>query len=192
MVAGIAVLALLGLLVARGLGGGGSSSPAASAAFPQGGMDFNPSAARARTDLSQLTPEESADRLYNRVMLLASEGKRDSVAFFAPMAIQAYQMIGPLNDDQHYDVGRIATVAGDPRLARAHADTILARSPAHLLGLLLAAHAAELQGDAAAAAGYRQRLLAAEEVEMARALPEYERHREEIAAALAAARGRGR
>jgi hypothetical protein len=188
MVAGIAVIALIGFLLARGLGGDRSSP----AAFPPGGMGFDPSAAPARTDLSQLTPEESADRLYNRVMMLASEGKRDSVAFFAPMAIQAYQMIGPLNDDQHYDVGRIATIAGDVQLAKAHADTILSRSPAHLLGLLLAAHVAELQGDPAAAARYGQRLLAAEQTEMGRGLPEYERHREEIVAAVAAARGRGR
>ncbi|CAN5259030.1 hypothetical protein BH23GEM2_BH23GEM2_16760 [soil metagenome] len=186
------MIALFGFLAVRGLGGDRSSSPVSSATAPQDGIGFSPSAAPARTDLSQLSPEESADRLYNRVMLLASEEKRDSVAFFAPMAIQAYQMIGRLNDDQHYDVGRVATVAGNPRLAKAHADTILARSPTHLLGLLLAAHAAELQGDAAAAARYRQRLLAAEETEMARQLPEYDRHREEIVAALAAARGRGR
>jgi hypothetical protein len=97
-------------------------------------------------DISQMSPEERAERLYNRVMLLASQNKGDSVAFFAPMAIEAYQMIGRLNEDQHYDVGRIAAVAGALPLARAHADSILSRSPNHLLGLILAAHVAELQG----------------------------------------------
>jgi hypothetical protein len=150
------------------------------------------SAGPARTDISQLSPQESADRLYNRVMMLASEGKRDSVAFFAPMAIQAYRMIGRLDEDQHYDVGRIAAVAGEVQLAKAHADTILSRSPTHLLGLLLAAQVAELEGDAAAAARLQQRLIAAEQEELARELPEYERHRAEIDAALTSARGRQR
>ena len=188
MVAGIALLALLVVLVVRVFDGGSGGAPAG-AVTPQSGMGLPQPGTRAATDISQLSPEERADRLYNRVMMLASEGKTDSVAFFAPMAIQAYEMLGPLNDDQHYDVGRVAAIAGDARVARAHADSILARSPDHLLGLILATNAAELRGDAAAAAGYRRRLLAAEQAETARNLPEYERHRQEIVAAVAAARG---
>lgn len=187
MVAGIALLALAAVVGVRVFDRDQGGTPAGAGTI-QPGMSAAQPGARAVTDISQLTPEERADRLYNRVMMLASEGKTDSVAFFAPMAMQAYQMLGPLNDDQHYDAGRVAAIAGDERVARAHADSILARSPNHLLGLLLAINAADLRGDAAAAGGYRRRLLAAEQAETGRNLPEYERHRQEIAAAVAAAR----
>lgn len=188
MVAGVALLALAAVVGVRVFERDSVGTPPGAVA-PQPGMGAAQPGARAVTDISQLSPEERADRLYNRVMLLASEGKTDSVAFFAPMALQAYQMLGPLNDDQHYDVGRIAAIAGDARVAGAHADSILARAPNHLLGLILATNAGELRRDAAAAAGYRRRLLAAEQAETARSLPEYERHGQEIVAAVAAARG---
>ena len=70
---------------------------------------------------------------------LDEEGKRDSVEFFAPMVMAAYRMLGPLDLDQHYDLGRIGEVTGGGTLARAEADTILRADPTHLLGLALAA-----------------------------------------------------
>ncbi|HUR92039.1 MAG TPA: hypothetical protein VMY38_05140, partial [Gemmatimonadaceae bacterium] len=143
---------------------------------------------RASTDISQLSPEERADRLFNRVMQLNSEDKTDSVRFFAPMAIRAYQMIGPLNADQRYDMGRIAEVAGALPLARAQADSILREQPTHLLGLVLAARVATLDRDPARVRQMEARLLAAERAEMARGLPEYQRHEADIMSALAQAR----
>ena len=50
-------------------------------------------------DISQLSPEERADRLFNRVMLLNSQGKSDSVLFFAPMALESYRLLSPMNAD---------------------------------------------------------------------------------------------
>src|SRR6266566_4902678 len=44
-------------------------------------------------DISQMSPEERATRLYNRVMILHSQGKADSAEFFLPMALQAYAML---------------------------------------------------------------------------------------------------
>jgi hypothetical protein len=184
-VAGLALLALFALLAGRSL-----LSNSGTAANPETGMPLQ-GGGRAM-DISQMSPEERAERLYNRVMLLASQNKGDSVAFFAPMAIEAYQMIGRLDEDQHYDVGRIAAVAGALPLARAHADSILSRSPNHLLGLILAADVAEREGRSDARAGYERQLIAAETRELQRAAPEYERHRDEITAALATARSRAR
>jgi hypothetical protein len=185
-VGGIALLALFALLAGRSFSGGGPDQTA-------GGLAPTGMAAPMRAgDISQLSPEERADRLYNRVMMAAAAGRQDSVAFFAPMAIEAYQMLGALNEDQHYDVGRIAAVAGALPLARAHADSILTRAPTHLLGLVLAAHVADLQGDITARTAFDRRLLAAEAAELRRDLPEYGRHHEEIVAALAAARTRTR
>jgi hypothetical protein len=143
-------------------------------------------------DISALSPEERAERLFNRVMLLNSLGKNDSVLFFAPMAISAYQMISPLTVDQRYDMGRIAEVAGAFPLARAQADTILHATPNHLLGLILATHVALLSGDTTAGRRYETKFLAVEKAERARKLPEYERHQNDIASALADARRSGR
>lgn len=139
-------------------------------------------------DISQMSPEEQADRLFNRVMLLSSQGKSDSVMFFAPMAINAYQMLGPLDADQRYDVGRIAEAAGAAELARAQADTILATNPTHLLGLVLGARAAGLTSDSAGRRSFLRRLLQANDAELAKKLPEYARHGADINQALADAR----
>lgn len=139
-------------------------------------------------DISNLSPEERAERLFNRVMLLNSQGKSDSVLFFAPMAISAYQMLSPLSSDQRYDMGRIAEVAGALPLAKAQADTILRQNPNHLLGLILGAQIATLSGDAAARKQYETRFLAVEKSEIAKKLPEYDRHQADITNALTVAR----
>jgi len=139
-------------------------------------------------DISSLSPQERADRLYNRVMLLASQGRVDSVLFFAPMALTAYQMLAPLNADQRYDMGRIGEVAGAIPLAKAQADTILRENPNHLLGLILEARLATLAGDSVGLHSYERRLIAAEKTEANRKRDEYLRHQDDIANALQQAR----
>jgi hypothetical protein len=139
-------------------------------------------------DISQLTPRERADRLYDRIMTLHERGRTDSVQFFAQMAIPAFQMLQPLDTDARYDMGRIAEVAGLADFARAQADTILRAHPNHLLGLVLAIRAARRSGDERAAAGFERRLIDAEPGERRRALPEYVRHAADIDAALVVAR----
>jgi hypothetical protein len=101
------------------------------------------------------------------------------------MALQAYEAIGALNVDQRYDMGRLAEVAGDARIAAAQADTILAAQPDHLLGLILAARAARLRNDAPAAARHLERLARVEQSERRRQLPEYLLHQNDIDMALA-------
>jgi len=141
-------------------------------------------------DISSMSPEERADRLFNRVMRLSSEGKPDSAAFFGPMALSALQALTPLNAHRRYDVGVVALVTGDVLSATAQGDTILAQRPTHLLGLALAARAADARGDAAASKNFRRRLLAAESAEKTHALPEYTDHDADIRAALELARKR--
>lgn len=140
-------------------------------------------------DISNMSPEERADRLFNRVMSLASEGKTDSAAFFSAMALSALDALAPHNTHQRYDIGLVALVGGMAPVAAAQADTILAERPTHLLGLALAAQAADARGDAAAARNFRARLVAAESAERARALPEYTDHDSDIRASAASARG---
>jgi len=169
----------------------GSALDAPQNALPQAGLDDRSADQPVRApDISQLSPQERADRLFNRVMTLGREGKTDSVLFFAPMAIDAYRMLSPLNEDQRYDLGRIAEVAGELPLARAQADSILAQSPSHLLGLVLAARIASLDNRPADQKAAESKLLGVYAAESRKKLPEYERHSEDIQSALAAARRR--
>lgn len=139
-------------------------------------------------DISNMSPEEAASRLFDRVMRYASEGKADSAAMFAPMAILAYQRVGTIDAHARYDMGSISIVTGDAASAAAQADTILANQPKHLLGLLLAAKAADLRHDAAAAARFGARFTAALPAERAKALPEYADHKRDIDDAVAGAK----
>jgi len=141
-------------------------------------------------DIASMTPQERASRLFDRIMRLSEEGKRDSVELFSSMAIPVYESLGPLDLDGRYDFGRIAQVSGNLDIAQAQADTILQQSPDHLLGLILAAAVAEARGNNAAKVALQRRLVAAESTQLARGLAEYERHRVDIDAALATARGR--
>jgi hypothetical protein len=135
-------------------------------------------------DISNMSPQEAASRLFDRVMRYASEGKPDSAAMFAPMAIMAYQQIGPPDAHARYDMGSISLVTGDAATAAAEADTILKKNPTHLLGLLLAAKAADALNKHADASGFRSRFKAAAASERAKALPEYTDHQRDIDDAL--------
>ena len=148
------------------------------------GPSVTPAGMPAAPDISGMSPQERASRLFNRVMSYSEQGKTDSVRFFAPMAIQAYEMIGPLDLHARYDVGRISLADRDAATARAQADTILAAQPNHLLGLVLAIRAAAVTGDSAAVARYRKRLVAAAPAERAKGLKEYTEHAHDIDDAL--------
>lgn len=194
IVAALAFLALFAMAAGRGFNARPSSTVDGSAnALPQaalddrGGSEGASGAVRA-PDISNLSPQERADRLYNRVMLLAGQGKIDSVQFFAPMAVQSYLLMAPLNADQRYDLGRIAEVAGALPLAQAQADSILRESPNHLLGLILEARLATIAGDTARLRAYEQRLVTAEKSEIAKKRDEYTRHQDDITTALRQAR----
>ncbi|HSQ31017.1 MAG TPA: hypothetical protein VLN49_14260 [Gemmatimonadaceae bacterium] len=183
-VAGIALVALIALVAGQRFSRAAPDAPAAggtaAAPFAGGGTQA--------PDISNLSPAEAAVRLYNLVMSQHERGRADSVQIFAPMAIMAYQRLGQLDLDQHYDVGRIAAVSGDETLARAEADTILAQHPNHLLGLILAANAARMRKDSTAARDFQAKLIAAAPSERARQLPEYVAHENDITIALDAKR----
>src|SRR5436190_2324781 len=125
-VAGIALLALIALVAAQRFSGSGSGVPEPVAADGGAAPPAGERTGQA-PDISNLSPAEAAVRLYNRVMGQHERGRADSVQLFAPMAITAYQQLGPLDVDQRYDMGRIAAISGDEALARAEADTILAK-----------------------------------------------------------------
>jgi hypothetical protein len=179
-VAGLALVALVALLAGQFFGSGSA---------PDGG---DPSAAAAggvrAPDISSMSPQEQADRLFNRVMQLSSDGKLDSAKIFAPMAMATIEALTPATAHTRYDIGLVALVAGENARAAALADTILRDTPKHLLGLVLAARAAGARRDDGARRTFEKRLLAAEASETARALPEYVDHANDIRSAVTVAR----
>lgn len=180
-VAAIALLALIAL--AAGQRFSRTAQPAAQMTAPIGAPLAQGGQARA-PDISSMTPTQRAERLYDRVMSAAERGLADSVQFFIPMALQAYEAIGDLTLDQRYDMGRLAEVAGDSRIATAQADTMLRAQPDHLLGLVLASRAARLRGDERAAARHLERLARVEQSERRKQAPEYLLHQNDIDMAL--------
>jgi len=175
-VAGIALLCLLAFIVGQSFG-----RPAAAPTS----VGPSPAAAPGRApDISSMSPTERADRLFQRVMEYVAQGKSDSVAFFAPMAIQSQLALAPLDAHRRYDLGLLGMVSGDGALASAQADSILGEQPDHLLGLILSMRAAGMRGDASARAGFAARLLAVADRERAKRLAEYVDHDPDITAAL--------
>jgi hypothetical protein len=190
-VAAIALVALVALVAGQHFGRQPATAATASsdaASVPLGSAPLIGAVPGQPPDISALSPAEAAVRLYNRVMGAHERGRADSVQMFAPMAITAYQMIGNLDLDQRYDLGRIGAVSGDSRLARAEADTILAVYPTHLLGLILAGNAARMRKDTAAERTYHDKLLTTVAAERAKQLPEYVAHENDIALAVDAKR----
>jgi hypothetical protein len=173
-------LAFLTLVVVFAAQRAGQSSP----------MTAPSPAGPAAVDIASMTPQERASRLFDRIMRLSEEGKRDSVALFSSMAIPVYESLGPLDLDSRYDFGRVAQVSGNLDIAQAQADTILQLAPRHLLGLVLAAAVADARGDHSRRSALDRQLVAAVPGELARGLDEYTRHRADIDAAFAAARSR--
>jgi uncharacterized membrane-anchored protein len=121
-------------------------------------------------------PRTDADRLFNRVMAAAEEGRQEEVDQFMPMALQAYQMIPSLDHDGLFHLAILHETAGDFEMARATAEQILRDVPNHILGLGVAGSAAAAAGDRAAARDYFTRLVAGYGTEAGTLRPEYVDH----------------
>lgn len=137
--AGAALGALVTLLVA---GRVGTRQPSAESTQPMA----TGSGLRA-PDISQMSPEERANRLFNRVMTLAEAGKGDSVRFFLPMALGAYNQLPELGPDTRYHIGLLQLAGGDVEAALAQADTVQRLVPTHLFIYVLRAHAYQQSGN---------------------------------------------
>jgi len=191
ILAGVALVAVMVLVLMQTASKSGEvAADGAAPVAPFAGSAPAGGAMPSAADIASMSPEEKADRLFNRIMMYASEGKRDSAAIFAPMAFQSYEMIGTLDAHQHFDLGLIAVAVGDATRARAEADAILKKNPNDLLGLTLAIRSAELAKNDAARAGFEKRLIAAEPAERKTTRQDYVDHGNDIDAALKEARAR--
>ena len=127
-----------------------------------------------------MTPAERANRLFNRVMILAEAGKGDSVRFFLPMALGAYNQLPALDPDARYHIGLLQLAGGDVQAALAQADTIQRSAPTHLFIYVLRAHAYQQSGNTQQERRAYAEFLRNEAVETAKNRPEYNDHREAL------------
>lgn len=172
-IAGLAVGALLAVLLLRGAGGSATPTGAAPLAT---GAPFAGGGGPSAIDISQMSPEERAQRLFDRVMRLQEEGKQDSVQFFLPMAIGSYQQLPAMSLDSHFDIGLLQLVGGDASAALSEADSIRKQAPTHLFIFILRARAAQATKDTRAMTQAYKDFLKNETAERARKRPEYDEH----------------
>lgn len=188
IVTGVALVAVIALVLFQASRSATEGGPADTGAA-MGGAPLS-GGGSGGVDIASMSPQEKADRLFNRVMMYASEGKTDSAAIFAPMALQSFEMLGPLDVHARFDVGLVAIVAGEYGKAKVQADSILQKNSRDLLGLTLAYRVAEVSKNSAAASDFAKRLIAAEPAERKTARDEYTAHGNDIDSALKEARAR--
>ena len=127
-------------------------------------------------DISNMSPIEAADRLFNRVMQATTSGDSAQAQAFLPMAIAAYQRARPLTLDGIFHLSMLNRTAMNLEAALDNALEILERDPDHLLGLAAAAEAAIELGEYDEAELHYRHLAAVYDGEMQRQLPEYDQH----------------
>jgi hypothetical protein len=182
MVAGaicVVLLAAIVFKVTRGV-----SAPAApDMANPGAATDASGQAqapAGPAPDISQMTPRERFDRLFNRIMQAADQGDTVQIERFLPMALGAYSQLDSADVDARYHAAVLHIEGGDGPGALALADTILAAVPTHLFGFIIRGEVAALQHDSAAHARAGRDFLAHYSAEMNGKRVEYLEHQPAI------------
>lgn len=150
------------------------SSPSSTSTAP-----FAPSATATGQppDLSIMTPREAADRLFNRIMMATEQGNREEALQFVPMALQAYDVLGTLDLDALYHVGRIHETAGEVQETEAIIAKLRAAAPDHLLATLLEHDIAMQRGDTVTVAAAATAFLGSYDAELAQNRQEYSDHK---------------
>jgi hypothetical protein len=171
VVASVAVIAAVLVFVSRS----GSSAPppaeAAAAPFADGGGNGVP------PDLSQMSPRDQFDRLYNRIMTASEQGDTATANRFSPMALMAYQNLPEVDQDARYHAAMLRLHGGDIPGAQALADSIGTLQKGHLFGYVLNAAIARFARDAARERQMYQGYLENLDREMAAGRLEYQDHK---------------
>ena len=142
IIAGVSLAGLLAavlVMVARQSPG---VSPAAGIATVSASQSGEPA-----PDISNMTPRERFNRLYNRVMRAAQSGDETTVSRFTPMALLAYAQLDTIDSDARYHAALLKVHTGNVAESRALADTILAADPGHLFGYVVRGTVARFQKD---------------------------------------------
>jgi len=176
-IAGAAVVIAVLVLAIRG----GSDSQ------PRPGSTVAPTQLGA-PDISNMSPREQADRLFEVVMIALESGDTAQVGFHAPMALGAYRDLDSLDADAQYHVGLLRGAIGDIDGMLAMADSLQAVVPKHLLATTLRMSAAEARGDSSAVLDAYRRFLTDYNDEVTIDRREYRLHQRSIDAFLVRAR----
>jgi hypothetical protein len=170
----VVVVAVVAYSAGKSSGSGGvpqtAAAPFGSAA---GGAGAPP-------DISNLTPREQADRLFNLVMTAHEQGDVARMNQFTPMAINAYSALGTLDPDAHYHVGLISAITGNLEEALARADSMDAQVPGHLLASMLRNSVAQMGGDEAASLAAQRAFLEHYDEQITTGRQEYIDHQRSI------------
>jgi hypothetical protein len=162
----------------------GQEKRAESPAATSGG----PAAQAAPPDISNLTPRERFDRLYNRVMSAAESGDQATVSQFTPMAVMAYSQLDTIDADARFHLALLTLHTGSPASGEALADTILQQTPGHLFAYMIRGAQARFAKDDVALKQAYADFRGHYDQEMSLARPEYADHKRSIDDFLKAAR----
>ena len=164
-----ALLAVLLVMVARNSKSAAVQPELAAIEQQQGG--------EAPPDISNMSPRERFNGLYNRVMRAAQSGDEATVTRFTPMALMAYAQLDSIDADARYHAALLKVHTGEVNGTRALADTILARDPGHLFGYVVHGTVARFRKDekelTRAYAGFLKRYY--QDIKLGR--PEYSEHK---------------
>ncbi len=149
IVAGTVVAALVAAIGIRAAGGISLVIPDMANSGNQSSTGATGAPVARPPDISQMTPRERFDRLFVRVMDAGAQQDSAVVMNFTPMALGAYNQLDAFDQQARYRAALIRLQVGEFQGASALADTILATTPHHLLGLVVAGTAASFQGDTA-------------------------------------------
>ena len=172
----IAGAAMFALIVVVGLN---MVRPGPAAPPTTGGVSapaVGPAGGGVAPDISQMSPIEAADRLFNRVMQSVSVGDSAAAQQFLPMAIAAYNRARPLTLDGLFHLSMLNRTAGNLEAALDNALEIVEEDPNHLLGLAAAAEAAIELGEMDEAETHYRHLAEIYDAEVQRPLEEYQMH----------------
>ena len=159
-------------------------------AAPLGGAASSADAAEGTPpDISNMTPKERYDRLYNRVMRAAESGDQATVDRFTPMTVMAYQQLDSVDADARFHMAMLLLHTGQAPGAKAEADSILKFSPGHLFGYMIQGAVARWDKDAAALKKAQGDFLSRYDAEMKAKRPEYGEHERAVNDFRAAALG---
>jgi hypothetical protein len=181
------VAAVLGLVIWQS---GNRAVPVASASGAEAALGGSTGEATP-PDISNMSPRERFDRLFNRIMRAAESGDANTVSTFAPMAIQAYGMLDTADPDARYHLALIQLHTGDVEGARAQGDSILKAQPGHLFGYIVKGTIARFQKDTKSLPGIYADFLKHYDAEQAAQRPEYAEHPRAVEDFLKAAQASG-
>jgi len=127
-------------------------------------------------DISNLSPRERFDRLYQRVITAAQSGDQATVERFTPMAVAAYGMLDSIDPDARYHLSMLELHVGNLSGAEAQADTLRRTAPDHLFGYVIGAAVARWRKDEAGRAAQYRKFLERYDAELASNKREYAEH----------------